>query len=92
VTLGLKVKYKLIIKIFRGARHHLISDAHAELTHQFLARRLSARINSFGVCSVYASVPDAYAQHVLKVPFQISYVRSVHDQFLTRMLSARISS
>jgi hypothetical protein len=53
----LELKYKLIILIFGGARHHLISDAHAELTHQFLMRTLSARISSLGVCSAYASVP-----------------------------------
>jgi len=47
VTLGLN--YKLIIWIFGGARHHLISDAHAELTHQFLTRTLSVHISSLGV-------------------------------------------
>jgi hypothetical protein len=71
MTLGLK--YKLIILIFGGAKHHLISDAHAELTHQFLTRMLSASISSLGVCSAYASVPDAYPQG--------------RHQFLTRMLS-----
>ncbi len=73
------LKYKLIIIIFGGARHHLISDAHAELPHQFLMRTLSARISSLGVCLAYASVPDSYVQHVLKGPFQTSYVCSVHE-------------
>ncbi len=64
---------------------------------------LSAHISSWLVCSVCASVHDTYAQHVLKGPFQISYVRSEHalvpdvyaqctHQFLTCMLSACISS
>jgi hypothetical protein len=44
VTLGLK--YKIIILIFGGARHPLISDAHAEHANQFLTRRHSARISS----------------------------------------------
>jgi hypothetical protein len=45
----------------------------------------------------YASVPDAYAQHVLKglcsvhVLVPDAYAQCMH-QFLTRMLSARISS
>ena len=54
-------------------------------------------ISSWPVCSGYASFPDAYAQHFLKG------IRSVHTlvantyaqcthQFLTRMLSVRISS
>jgi hypothetical protein len=54
-TLGLK--YKLVILILVGARHHLISDAHAEhmhsvpdaytqCTHQFLTRTLSECIRS----------------------------------------------
>jgi hypothetical protein len=64
---------------------------------------ISECISSFCKRSRYASVPDSYAQHVLKGPFQISYMRSdhtwVHDtyaqsthQFLTCMLSAYISS
>ncbi len=65
MTLGLK--YKLDTLIFKGARHHLISDAHSDRAHKFLVR---------------ASVPDAHDQHVLKGT----------DQFLTRMLSNRISS
>ncbi len=95
MTLGLK--YELII------RHHLISDAPAELTHQFLRRMLSVCISSWCISSRYTSVPDAYAKHVLKVPIQISYVRSVHEsvpdsyaqckhQFLTRMLTVSIST
>jgi hypothetical protein len=42
VTLGLK--YELVTLIFWGIRHHLISDAFAECSHQFLM--LSARISS----------------------------------------------
>jgi hypothetical protein len=45
---------------------HLVSDAHAEHTRKELVRMLSIRISSCCVCSGYASVPDAYAQHVLK--------------------------
>jgi hypothetical protein len=95
VTLGLK--YKLATLIFGGARHHLISDAHAEHAHQVLTRMLSARISSWPVCSGYASVPDAYAKHVLKGLRSVhtlvpdAYAQCTH-QFLTRMLSARISS
>jgi hypothetical protein len=39
VTLGLK--YKLVTETFGGARHHLIADAHAQCTHQFLTRMIS---------------------------------------------------
>ncbi len=55
------------------------------------------RISSWPVCSGYASVPDAYAQHVLKGLRSVhalvhdAYAQCTH-QFLTRMLSARISS
>ncbi len=69
----------------------------AQGMYQFLRRMLSERISSWCIGSGYASVPDAYAQHVLKVPFQISNVRSVHalvpyayaqctQQFLMRVL------
>jgi hypothetical protein len=57
---------------------HLVSDAHAEHTRN-------------------ASVPNAYAQHVLKglrsvhVLVLDAYAQCTH-QFLTRMLSAGISS
>ncbi len=44
---------------FLGTRHHLISDAHGECAHQFLTCTLSARI-------IYASVPYAHVQYVLK--------------------------
>ncbi len=83
MTLGLE--YKIIILVFGGARH------------QFLTRRLSARISSWPVCSGYASVPYAYSQHVLKGLRSVhalvpdAYAQCTH-QFLTRMLSARISS
>ena len=40
------LKYKLVTLIQGGARHHLISGAHAEHAHQFLMRMLSARISS----------------------------------------------
>ncbi len=42
------------------------TDAYTLHAHQFLMRMLSRRISSWPVCSGYASVPDAYAQHVLK--------------------------
>ncbi len=76
---------------------HLVSDAYAEHTRKELMRMLSMRISSWLVCSEYASVPDAYAQHVLKglrsvhVLVPDAYAQCRH-QFLTRMLSARISS
>ncbi len=62
---------------------HLVSDAYAENTRKELMRMLR-----------YASVPDAYAQHVLKglrsvhVLVPDAYAQCTH-QFLTRMLSAR---
>jgi hypothetical protein len=76
---------------------HLVSDSHAEHTHKELMRMLSMRISSCCVCSGYATVPDAYAQHVLKglrsvkVLVPDAYTQCTH-QFLTRMLSSRISS
>jgi hypothetical protein len=60
-------------------------------------RMLSIRISSWPVCSGYASVPGAYAQHFLKGMRSVHalvpdvYAQCTH-QFLTRMLSARISS
>jgi hypothetical protein len=56
----LELKYKIIIFIFRRDRHHLISCTHAEHTHKFI----------MCICPAYASVPYAFAQHVLKRPFQ----------------------
>jgi hypothetical protein len=62
-----------------------------------LMRMLNMRISSCRICSGYASVPDAYAQLVLKglrsvhVLVPDAYAQCTH-QFLTRMLSARISS
>ena len=38
----------------------------AEHTHQELMRMLSMRISSLRACSVYASVPYAYAQCIFK--------------------------
>jgi hypothetical protein len=72
-------------------------------THQFLTYMISERISSLCKRSGYASVPDSYAQHVFKGPFQISYMRSVRawvpdtyaqstHLFLTCMLSAYINS
>ncbi len=73
------------------------TDAYAQGTHQFLTCMFSECISYWPVCSGYASFPDAYTQHFLKG------MRSVHTlvantyalcthQFLTRMLSVRISS
>jgi hypothetical protein len=48
-TLGLK--YKLVVSIFWAARHHLISDALAERTHQFLThlrRRRAVKLCAYG--------------------------------------------
>ncbi len=73
------------------------TDAYAQGTHQFLTRMLSERISSWPVCSGYASVPDAYAQHFLKGMRSVhasvpdAYAQCTH-QFLTPMLSVRISS
>jgi hypothetical protein len=53
------------------------TDAYAQRKHQFLMCMISACISSFRVCSVYASVPGAYAQCM--------------HQFLTRMLWVPIS-
>jgi hypothetical protein len=63
---------------FGGARHHLISDTHAERAYQFLTCMHSALINSWCAHSLHASVPDAYAHRP--------------HQFLTRLHNARISS
>jgi hypothetical protein len=93
VTLGLK--YKLIIRIFGGAKPHLVSDAHAEHTRKELMRMLSIRVRNWCVCSACALVPYAYAQYGLKVPFQIwnSYAYAEHTRKnLMRMLRVRISS
>jgi hypothetical protein len=63
---------------------HLVSDAHTEPTRKELMRMLSAHQFSSvqhvlkGLRSVHVLVPDACAQCT--------------HQFLTRMLSARISS
>ncbi len=76
---------------------HIVSDAHAEHTCKELMRMLSMRISSWYECSGYASVPVAYAKHVLKglgsvhVLVPDAYAQCTH-QFLTRMLGARISS
>ncbi len=89
----------IITLIFGGARHHLISDAHAEQyhAHQFLRIR-----------SVHAPVSDLYAQGTYHFLMRMhsrlwrrlcsvhalvpdAYAQCTH-QFLTCMLSARISS
>jgi hypothetical protein len=59
-------------------------DAYAQRTHQFLTCTLRVFFYASGpdeyaqrthrVCSGYATVNDAYAQDVLKGPFQMSYV------------------
>jgi hypothetical protein len=80
-----------------------VCSACFEGTFPNFIRALSARINSWCVCSVHALVHDVYAQHVLKGLFQISYVHSVHalvpdayaqctHHFLAQMLSICISS
>ncbi len=64
---------------------------------QELMHMLSIRISSWPVCSGYASVPGAYAQHFLKGMRSVHalvpdvYAQCTH-QFLTSMLSMRISS
>jgi hypothetical protein len=75
--------------------HASVPDALVQCTHQFLTRTFSACISSWRARSVYASVPYAYAQHVLKVPFQIwiFYAYAEHTRKkLMRMLRIRISS
>ncbi len=52
----LRLKYKLVTLIF-GRELGIIL---------FLMHMLSVRISSWRVRSKHASVPDAYAQHVLK--------------------------
>ena len=65
--------------------------------HQFLTCMLSEGLSSWPVCSGCASVPDAYAQHLFKGMRSVhalvpdAYAQCTH-QFLTRMLSVRISS
>jgi hypothetical protein len=90
--LGLKYKLVTGTSIFGGDRHHSISYANAERTHQFLTRTLSAR-----------SVPDPISQGTHQAQHVLKGLRSVHalvpdayaqctHKFLTRILSARISS
>ncbi len=52
------------------------TDAYAQATHQFLTSVLRVHISSWPICTGYASVPDAYAHHILKG------LRSVHAFFL----------
>ncbi len=103
MTLGLKYKLVTATLNFGGTRHHLISDAHTERAHQFLARTLSSRISSWRTRSVHAPVPYAHAQHALNALFKYgilrlywayawetdAYAQGTH-QFLTRMLRVRI--
>jgi len=73
------------------------ADACTEHARKELMRMLSICISSWPVCSGYASVPGAYAQHFLKGMRSVytlvsdAYAQCTH-QFLTRMLSVRISS
>ncbi len=74
-----------------------VPDPYAQGAHQFLTRMFSERISSWMVCSGCASVPDVYGQHFLKGMHYVhafvpdAYAQCTH-QFLTRMLSERISS
>jgi hypothetical protein len=52
-------KIKLVTLTFEGARHNLISDVHADRSHQFLT-----------LISLQASVPYAHDQHVLSNLFK----------------------
>ncbi len=71
--------------------------AYAEHKRKKLVRMLSIRISSWPVCSRYASVPGAYAQHFLKGMRSVhalvpdAYAQCMH-QFLTCMLNIGISS
>jgi hypothetical protein len=80
----------------RFAKHHLIADAHAERTHQSLARTLSARISScWNASSVHASVPIyAYTQRGFKGSFQIwnFYAYAEHTRKKLHVLRVCISS
>ncbi len=87
--------------MFEGAKPHLVSDAHAEHTRKELMHMLSMCITSWRICSGYASVPDVYAQLVLKglrsvyelVPDAYAPVPDLYAQctyqLLMRMLSIR---
>ncbi len=68
-----------IILIFERAKPHLVSDAHAEHTHQGLTRMLSMRTSSLHVCSAWFEGTS------------ITYGRYKNGK-LMRMLSIRISS
>jgi hypothetical protein len=46
ISLYFGLKYKLIILVLGGDRHHFISSAHAEHTQKFLMHMLSARIQA----------------------------------------------
>ncbi len=79
-------------KVMHMLRQTSVPDLYAQRTHLVLTCTLRVRIS-----------PDTYALHVLKGPFQISYLHSVHvfvpeayaqctHQLLTCMLKASISS
>ena len=55
---------------FWGARHHSISDVHAEHAHQLLTSYAQCK-HQFQTPTLRVSVPGAYAQHVLKESFHI---------------------
>ncbi len=67
---------------FWGARPHLVFDAQAEHMRKELRHTLSMRISSLRTSSVHESIPDAYAQHGLKVLFKVG--------IFTLMLSIRV--
>ena len=70
---------------------------YAEHTRKKLVRMLSIRVRTWPVCSGYASVPGAYAQHLMKGMHSVhalvpdAYAQCMH-QFLTCKLSVCISS
>ncbi len=70
--------------------------AYAEHTRKALMHMLMVPISSWLVCSANAAVPDLYAQHCFKGMHSVhtlvpdAYTQCTH-QFLTRMLSVRIS-
>jgi hypothetical protein len=70
-------------------------DEYAQHMHQFLTSMLSVRIRSWHICSMYSSVPYAYADGTQNEHLKngITDVHSEHrHKFLKDMLSVRISS
>jgi hypothetical protein len=74
-----------------------VPDPYAQRTHQFLTRMLKVRISSWCICSAFFEGNALFASistwRVCSVhaPVPYSYAQRTH-QFLTCMLSARISS